>query len=72
MDMDGMAIEDASLGATGLTSSGAWQMHDQSFHKGDKDEHQPSSGALITACPAPASSSLAEGYTCGLATDSFP
>ena len=70
--MDGMAIEDASPGATGLTSLGARQMHDQSFHKGDKDEHQPSSGALITACPTPASLSLAEGYTCGLATDMFP
>ena len=70
--MDGMTIEDASFGATGLTSSGSRQMHDQSFHKGDKDEHQPSSGALITAYPAPASLLLAEGYTCGLATDMFP
>ena len=72
MVKDGATIEDASFGATGLTSSGAWQMHDRSFHKGDKDEHQPSSGALITALSTPASLSLAEGYTCGLATVMFP
>ena len=70
--MDGMTIEDVFFGSTGLTPSGSWRMHDWSFHKGDKDPHQPSSGALITAYPAPASLSLAEGYTCGLATDMFP